>query len=137
MRWLGRLGRFGLNRLFPPPQNEALPELYKTITAWPRHLSASADELLHMDRSLEDPAFPSQDFGERPIIVLSESATRDDRERWRFKIQQHRLLANRSARGVHIIVDGASHISFLTHPEHASVVVTAIDELLAVVRGAS
>jgi hypothetical protein len=90
-----------------------------------------------MDRSLEDPAFPSQDFGELPIIVLSESASRDDRERWRFKIREHRRLANRSERGVHIIVDGASHISFMTNPEHASVVVTAIDELLAVVKETS
>jgi hypothetical protein len=90
-----------------------------------------------MDRSLEDPALASQDFGELPIIVLSESASRDDRERWRFKIRQHRLLANRSERGVHIIVDGASHLSFLTGPEHASVVVTAVGELLAVVKGAS
>jgi pimeloyl-ACP methyl ester carboxylesterase len=137
MRWHGRRGRFGLNRLFPPPQNEALPELYKTITAWPRHLIASADELLNMDRSLEDPAFPSQDFDDRPVIVLSESATRDDRERWRFKIQQHRLLTQRSEQGVHIIVEGASHISFMTNPEHAGVVVTAIDELLAVVRDPS
>ena len=70
------------------------------------------------------------------MIILSENMS-SDRERLRFKREEHRRLANRSERGIHIVVDGASHISFVIDPGHAAVVVTAINEVLAAVRSSS
>jgi pimeloyl-ACP methyl ester carboxylesterase len=132
---LSLLGRFGISRLYPSFLEQVLPptgfELYDTIRAWPRHIRASALELERMDESLGDPALKSQDFGDRPLIVLSENAS-PNRDRLRFKREEHRRLANRSTRGIHIVVDGASHISFVTDPAHAEVIVTAITEVLAV-----
>jgi pimeloyl-ACP methyl ester carboxylesterase len=134
---LSFMGRVGFSRLYPVFLEQVLPptgyELYDTVRSWPRHIRASAHELERMDESLGDPAFESQDFGDRPMIVLSENAG-PDRDRLRFKREEHRRLANRSTRGIHIVVDGASHISFVTDPGHAEVVVTAINEVLTVSR---
>lgn len=127
------LGRLGILRVYPELLDEALPptghKLYDSIRSWPRHIQATAHELERMDESLGDPAFESQDFGDRPVIVLSENAGKD-RVRLRSKREEHRRLADRSQRGAHIVVDGASPLSFLTDPGHAMVVVTAINEVL-------
>jgi pimeloyl-ACP methyl ester carboxylesterase len=133
---LSIVGRLGFSRLYPNLLAEIMPptgyEPYDTIRSWPRHLRASAHELERMDESLGDPDLESQDFDDRPMIVLSENATRD-RDRLRLKREAHRRLTDRSTRGIHIVVDGASHVSFLTNPGHAAVVVTAISEVLSVV----
>lgn len=134
LRVLSFLGRFGISRLYPNFLEQTLPptgyELFDTLRSWPRHIGASVDELERMDESLGYPAFATQDFEDRPMIVLSENVS-SDRDKLRVKREEHRRLADRSQRGVHIVVDGASHISFVTDPRHAAVVVTAINEVLA------
>jgi pimeloyl-ACP methyl ester carboxylesterase len=130
---LSLLGRIGVSRFVPLFRHEDVSEeeseRYAAIRAWPTHLRASADELAWMEESSWDPALESQSFGDLPVVVLTENQT-DDRERRRFKWKEHRALADRSTRGVHIVVDGMSHTSFATDPAHANVVVSAIREIV-------
>ena len=137
IRLLTYLSRIGLVRIsgaaaqdlqgLPPDYYEEALGIYSSYQHWDGILADaevgdSAAEFLRRGENLE----------EVPLIVLSASepdGAFDARQREIF-LEQHAQIASLSAQGRHRIVNGAGHVTIVTHQEHASAISQAIFDLL-------
>jgi pimeloyl-ACP methyl ester carboxylesterase len=123
--------RLGLGRLFAqtestlPPQSTA--EVNTSLTT-ARHLRSTLDEYAAARWSTPQAA-ALQDFGDKPLVVLSTEVATDPS--W---VEGHEELAGLSTNSVHRVIDGAAHATLVTEQKHAVATTQAILDVVASVR---
>ena len=97
---------------------QAFAEL-EAFMAQVTHVSSSAKEIDALLQFTFPQVRRSRDVGDRPLIVLSASRNSNGGDRI------HEEMAMLSSNSRHVIVEGASHGTIVTDPEHARVVAEA------------
>jgi pimeloyl-ACP methyl ester carboxylesterase len=101
----------------------------------PQHLRTSAEELLAWDATM-DAARDNRTLGDRPVVVISSTNGLKGMSQAILELgqQMNAEIAALSARGRHVMLDGADHLSLLLEREDAERVAESLGETLAEVR---
>ncbi|MCY1060313.1 alpha/beta hydrolase [Nannocystis sp. SCPEA4] len=105
------------------------------FTSTARHLRTSHAEFAAWDATMAA-ARANTSLGERPLIVVSaaEPMTGMTGEVFALNRQMHAELAGLSARGRHVTIAGANHMSLITEPAHAEQLAELLRETIAAAR---
>ena len=134
LRKIPVLAKFGFVRLtgFLNSQSEGLPLRQlaeaKVFLSSYRHLSTTLKESLAWETICAE-VRGARDLGDKPLAVLSAG-----RNPLPGSLDLQRDLATLSSDSMHHIVKGATHVTLVTHREHASSVVEAIRQVVEKVK---
>ena len=135
------MARFGLARLFlapkarteldgfPPADRDVVVANQATVGYW----QAIGAEARAMEMSMNE-VQQAGNLGARPLIVLSTPEGAPSPEAAQIKQQLEDQLAALSTNSRQLVVEGATHMGFATHPEHAAITSQAIRQVIDAVR---
>jgi len=129
---VGATAPLGLGRLLAKTSFSDLPpeyrDDYRAATATAKSMSGTINEYFVASRSAAE-ARSLRSLGRKPLIVLT--AERGSRKGW--MADQNKMLTL-STNNIHRVVPGATHASFVEHPDHAAAVARAIHDVVGSVR---
>ena len=140
MRLAPYLSRLGVMRLAVAlgavPGHGDLPEsdgaAYDAVNLTTKFWDALSDQNHAMAATSKEVLETPQSLGALPLIVLSAPLPVDEgRKMW---TQVNAELATRSSNSLHIVVDGATHMSFALEHEQAQVTIAVILQVIEAVR---
>ena len=122
---------------------DAIWEQLVSLAGMPKHHDTVRAEFSHFEQFFGQSSLIPSDFGDLPLIVVTAGEsilhqrpvggfTAEELNQAHQAMQAE--LAQMSTQGKHVTVPNATHFSIVSNPEHASVVVDAIRELVERVR---